>query len=41
MTRAEVETMLKREKEKASSTIGCLVLKPLNPTEIAAKPYPL
>lgn len=40
-TRAEVETTFKREKEKASSTIACLVLKSLYLTGIAAKPYPL
>lgn len=39
-TRAEVESMLKKEKEKASVTSACIDLNPPYPVEIAAKPYP-
>lgn len=41
MTRVEVETVLRREKEKASSTTAYLNLKPSSPAEIVAKPYRL
>lgn len=40
MTRFEVEAMLKKEKEKASTSSVSLDLKPSYSTEVAAKPYP-
>lgn len=41
MTKSEVKTMLKKEKEKASTSIISLNLKPPYPTGIATKPYPI
>lgn len=41
MTRAEVEAMLQREKEKASLTAVCLNIRPPYPAKIVTKPYPL
>lgn len=40
MTRSEIETTLRREKEKASVYHICLDLKPLYAAEAVVKPYP-
>lgn len=40
MTRAKIEVMLRKEKEKPSSTTACLDLKPSYSIEVAPKPHP-
>lgn len=39
VTRAEVEALVQREKERASSTAACLSFRPLYPTSIASISY--
>lgn len=41
VTRAELEAMIRQEKEKASSTVACLSLKPPYPASIVVTPYPV